>query len=783
MTRSPTPRLLALLLVAVPALSFAGSWRVVEEHGVWWFERADGTRMLSRGVDCTGPGVEAKAYDPAKPEYSFALRKRDTYADWQSRPLKRCDLWGFNTIAGWSDSRVEKAGLPYTPVLHLGIQAGAPWGDLWDPAFGTNIRRLAGDLMATHRGDPNVLGYFLDNEFGWGDEWFLGIALGWGSEAPGKHRVVDVLKGVYRNDWKAFLKDFETTAKNWDGLLTATTTGTRPGRGHRAIDAWTFEVARKYYAVCAGVVREVHPGALVLGDRFRQFYPQAVARAARGLLDAISTNYESTTTDGWVSPCYFRTMHELSGLPVVVGEYYATARQNRSGLRNHGGEFTLVDTQTQRGVAAAAQLRAFASFPFVIGWHWFQWCDEPTFGRGDGEDYNMGLVDIYDEPYADFLAAVVPANREADRIHAAAREPAAPSLPVSVRRQTGLVADGKLGDWDKSRPVPRALIKTDSPLVPFGDVFLAWDDANLWIAVRAYDFTIPARVAPDPRDAASWGELHRISARVDDWRCRAATGKVSSGKKDDEGRSVLYAVPPARGSWSGALSSWVDAWHYVWEIAVPAEALGGTPVPGRKYRLALVIENRGDFEKMWLDFDIELEGRPEPARERSYWYPADEPMPVRDEPAIRVISPPPPLEGGPLDDTRPRYRSPVRPVAPAGAGPVAPPGVAPADDRGPTMHVPKKVVRPPGTKPGAKPVAPPPAVTPVTPPPTESAADEGTTGPATEPAAKPPADKGKPAKEKHEPEKPATPETKSPVDETKVVPGNPPAENPGQAAP
>jgi len=767
-TRRAVRFLSVVCLLGAAGASFASGWRVAVHDGVWWFKRADGTRFLSRGVDCLGPGVEAKEFQAGRPEYSFALRRRESYADWQARTLKRLDLWGFNTVAGWSYSGVEKAGWPYTPVLHLGIQAGAPWVDHWDPDFARKIRKLAVDLTATYRGDPNLVGYFLDNEFGWGDEWLLGIALGWGSEAPGKHKVVATLKGLYRNDWKAFLRDFETTAKNWDGLLTATATGTRPGRGHRVIDAWTFETARKYFEVCAGVLREIDPGCLVLGDRYRQFYPQAVARAARGALDAVSTNYEAKTTDGWVSPCYFQTLYELSGCPVVVGEFYATARQNRSGNRNHGGEFTLVDTQVQRGQAAAAQVRQLAGFPFVVGWHWFQWCDEPTYGRGDGEDYNMGLVDIHDEPYADFLAALVPAEREAERVHAAARPPAMPDHTVGVPRQAGLVADGKLGDWDKSAPVPRDLVQTETPLLPFGDIFLGWDDANLWIAVRAYDFTIAGRGKPLAWDPATWGELHRLGVRVDDWKCRAATGLVASGKKDDEGRPVLFAVPPAQGQWSGAVASFIDQWFYVWELAIPAEALGGTIAPGRKFKLSLTVENRGDYEKMWLDgVEIEIAGRPAAAApEPAYWSPVDTIPPPRTV-RPRAVYPPPVRVEEPLPPGRRR----VEPAQPGSVSPETP------VDAGNPPNTPVNAEKPPQKDRKPRKPATPGEKTPVstTPPAEPSPSQE----PAPAPEPEPSPDRGRPERDRHRPEKPATPETTSPVPETRTVPGHPPAENPG----
>jgi len=67
--------------------------------------------------------------------------------------------------------------MAFTPVLHLGVQLGAPWNDPWDPALPGKAKDLAAKLIGSAKGDPNCIGYFLDNEFGWGDDWILGIAL------------------------------------------------------------------------------------------------------------------------------------------------------------------------------------------------------------------------------------------------------------------------------------------------------------------------------------------------------------------------------------------------------------------------------------------------------------------------------------------------------------------------------------------------------------------------------------------------------------------------------
>jgi len=40
-----------------------------------------------------------------------------------------------------------------------------------------------------------------------------------------------------------------------------------------------------------------------------------------------------------------------------------------------------------------------------IGTHWFEWIDEPVTGRFDGENYNVGFVDVPDRPYDKLVAA------------------------------------------------------------------------------------------------------------------------------------------------------------------------------------------------------------------------------------------------------------------------------------------------------------------------------------------------------------------------------------------
>lgn len=43
--------------------------------------------------------------------------------------------------------------------------------------------------------------------------------------------------------------------------------------------------------------------------------------------------------------------------------------------------------------------------PLIIGTHWFQYSDQATTGRGDGENYQIGFLDIADTPYLETIEA------------------------------------------------------------------------------------------------------------------------------------------------------------------------------------------------------------------------------------------------------------------------------------------------------------------------------------------------------------------------------------------
>ena len=73
------------------------------------------------------------------------------------------------------------------------------------------------------------------------------------------------------------------------------------------------------------------------------------------------------------------------------------------GLLHYG--LRLADDQKNRAEMYDYYVNSGLQNPLVVGVHWFEYVDEPVLGRADGEDYNMGFLDVCDIPYPEMVSA------------------------------------------------------------------------------------------------------------------------------------------------------------------------------------------------------------------------------------------------------------------------------------------------------------------------------------------------------------------------------------------
>jgi hypothetical protein len=313
---------------------------------------------------------------------------------------QRLRSWGMNTIANWPDPQVCLARkTPYIlPVFHnsrrLEGSAGY-WGkfyDVFDPQFASELRRNMAREKGVSAGDPWCIGYFVDNELGWGDELSLALAtLASPAEQAAKIVFAADLRAKYASI-AALSSAWGTRYESWEALLASRTP---PDKQRAAADlaAFAAKFDETYFRTCRDAVKRVAPRQLYLGCRFAWANDLALRTAAQ-YCDVLSSNRYQDTADDFRLP---------SGVdkPVLIGEFHFGALDRglfHAGLRP-------VANQRERGAAYVRYVRGALGNPWLVGTHWFEYADEPTTGRWDGENYQIGFVDVCDTPYAETIEA------------------------------------------------------------------------------------------------------------------------------------------------------------------------------------------------------------------------------------------------------------------------------------------------------------------------------------------------------------------------------------------
>ena len=158
-----------------------------------------------------------------------------------------------------------------------------------------------------------------------------------------------------------------------------------------------------------GAIKKYDPNHLNLGLRFGGHPPEDLVMASASVgFDVFSLNIYNYSAESVL----LKRIDEMTGLPIIIGEFhFGTAERGLSpGLRQ-------TISQEERGVAYRYYVENAVAHPSLIGTHWFQWWDQPSTGRGDGENYNIGFIDVTDRPYKELVDAARETHSRLLEIH------------------------------------------------------------------------------------------------------------------------------------------------------------------------------------------------------------------------------------------------------------------------------------------------------------------------------------------------------------------------------
>lgn len=430
-----------------PQLEATGHFRTEKYKDKWWLVDPDGRLFWSHGITCVRSGSSTaisgrehyfeelpevnsplgkfygesnraahgyyKTHTPFKTyDFSQANLFRKCGEDWRQKfanvTHRRLRSWGMNTIANWSDPDIYL--MRKTPYFATLGSRGRPiegakghwrkFPDPFDEEFSKGLRRQLEKQKGKSAEDPWCIGYFVDNELTWGDRMYLAQgAISSGAEQPAKQAFVKDLRKKYKTIEK-LNKAWETKHDSWDGLLNSTSEPDKM-KAHNDLIYFGLKIAQEYFETNRNIIKELAPNKLYMGCRFDfHFYPEEqrdmtwLVGIATKYCDVVSFNrYRFSGRD----------LKLMAGAdrPVIIGEWHMGALDRgmfHTGLRS-------VADQGQRAEAYKAYVRGSLENPHLVGTHWFQYKDQPTTGRADGENYQIGFVDICDTPYNETVEA------------------------------------------------------------------------------------------------------------------------------------------------------------------------------------------------------------------------------------------------------------------------------------------------------------------------------------------------------------------------------------------
>lgn len=383
-----------------------GFFRVQKVDGRWWFVDPDGYLFLSingGGPSAGGGGDASKreglegmfaAYPPTTAggfgggrmmsfgEWNLHRRYGDG-PDWRDKwadlTAKRMRAWGLTT------GSPKPGTFPYLSSLRVRI--GTIYGiqDVYAEGYEQTVEQSLKSQAEASKDDPFLIGYFMQNEPSW-----LEI----------EPRVCQLLLDDPQDrPIKTALQEY--LAANGDTDETRT--------------AFIHSTFRKHIGTMAKYFRKYDPNHLLLGIRFGHSsvpHPE-ILKIVKDYSDVFAFNTYRIAPNKE----YLDAVSAAVDMPMIDGEFHFGSID-----RGMAPGLVQVANQQERAVAIRYFMENGFSHPALVGVAWFQYTDQGLMGRGDGERYNIGLVDVTDQPYP-IVKGIRAASENIFKVHSGEQAP------------------------------------------------------------------------------------------------------------------------------------------------------------------------------------------------------------------------------------------------------------------------------------------------------------------------------------------------------------------------
>jgi hypothetical protein len=425
-----------------------GYFRREYHEGRWWLVDPDGYAFFSIGIDivtlaCLGEvdwvkdieklfqwlppkeGEFAEAWVKGKNMesfncegidfYSFKISNlirafgKDWWRSWAKITRRRLREWGFNTIGGFSSVEFARyAKMPYTLALdNFPGTTHCIYRDFPD-VFSEEYRihsELYAEQLREFIDDRYMIGYFMRNEPQWAFVAELNLVeamLEKEFEFDSKKAFIQFIIEKYHANIEDFNQAWNLSLDSFDQLKQPLKKASGLSMAAaRDSEEFSRKMIHKYIQVPSEAIRNIDAHHLNFGMRYAFITPNKAQLSGADCYDVFSINcYKKNPLD------YIHNVTCKVDMPILIGEFHFGAPD--VGLTDFG--LGRVNSQKDRGLAYRYYVENGAADKNCVGIHYFEYYDQAALGRRDGENYQIGCVDICQRPYEDFIREVTATN-------------------------------------------------------------------------------------------------------------------------------------------------------------------------------------------------------------------------------------------------------------------------------------------------------------------------------------------------------------------------------------
>ncbi len=427
---------------AGPQLKATGFFRTEKVNNKWWMVDPEGRLFWTAGINCVSSGTGTTGVEYREDYFENLPNKESEFtpfygrSNWASHGFykdhkpydtynfiasnlykkngnnwldefrtlthKRLRSWGITTIGFMSDRGLtEQQKTPYvgsvwirnTPTIEGSSGFWGKFHDVFDPGFREAVRSSM-ERQKNGAGDPWCIGFFIDNEMSWGKVGSLSIGtLKSPATQPAKIEFIHDLKLKYRTV-ESLNKQWQTTHHTWEELLASETIPNEEFAHKDLVDFYT-KITQTYFRIVSEELERIAPHQNYLGCRFAWANNDITISAAAKYCDIVSFNKYEYSVEHIEMP-------EGVDKPIMIGEFHFGALDR--GMLHVGVK--KASNQTDRGIKYQEYIQGALRNSYIVGAHWFQYTDQPLTGRGDGENYNVGLVNVCNIPHYELIEKV-----------------------------------------------------------------------------------------------------------------------------------------------------------------------------------------------------------------------------------------------------------------------------------------------------------------------------------------------------------------------------------------